>query len=57
MRSGARSTCICEDCLADFETIRDGFAPLDDWEERYRYVIELGHTLEPLGEAPDIQPR
>ncbi|HUV32599.1 MAG TPA: SufE family protein [Devosiaceae bacterium] len=21
---------------------------LDDWEERYRYVIELGQTLEPL---------
>ena len=37
--------------LADFETIRDDFASLDDWEDRYRYVIELGHTLEPLGEA------
>jgi Fe-S metabolism associated domain len=43
--------CTCEDCLADFETIRDDFASLDDWEDRYRYVIELGHTLEPLGEA------
>jgi cysteine desulfuration protein SufE len=43
--------CICEDCLADFETIRDDFASLGDWEDRYRYVIELGHTLEPLGEA------
>ncbi len=32
-------------------TIRDDFASLDDWEDRYRYVIELGHTLEPLGEA------
>ena len=42
---------ICEDCLADFETIRDDFASLDDWEDRYRYVIELGHTLEPLGET------
>ena len=42
---------MCEDCLADFETIRDDFASLDDWEDRYRYVIELGHTLEPLGEA------
>jgi cysteine desulfuration protein SufE len=37
--------------LADFETIRDDFASLDDWEDRYRYVIELGHTLEPLSEA------
>jgi cysteine desulfuration protein SufE len=43
--------CICEDCLADFETIRDDFASLDDWEDRYRYVIELGHGLEPLSEA------
>ena len=49
MRS--EGACICEDCLADFETIRDDFASLDDWEDRYRYVIELGHTLEPLGEA------
>ena len=46
-----KAACICEDCLADFETIRDDFASLDDWEDRYRYVIELGHTLEPLGEA------
>jgi cysteine desulfuration protein SufE len=30
--------CICEDCLADFETIRDHFASLDDWEDRYRYA-------------------
>ena len=50
-------TCICEDCLVDFEAIRDGFASLDDWEDRYRYVIELGRTLKPLGEVPDIQPR
>ena len=41
-------TCICEDCLADFEAIRDGFASLDDWEDRYRYVIEFGRTLELL---------
>lgn len=30
-----------------FETIRDDFAFLDDWEERYRYLIELGGELEP----------
>ena len=24
---------------------------LDDWEERYRYVIDLGRALAPLGEA------
>ena len=30
--------------LADFEL-------LDDWEDRYRYVIELGRGLDPLPEA------
>ncbi len=33
-----------------FESIRDDFALLDDWEDRYRYIIELGHGLEPLSE-------
>ena len=28
----------------------DDFAFLDEWEERYRYVIELGKGLEPLSE-------
>ncbi len=27
------------------------FALLDDWEERYRYVIELGRDLPPLDDA------
>lgn len=30
------------------ETIEDDFAMLDDWEDRYRYVIELGRQLKPL---------
>jgi len=33
-----------EEILADFEL-------LDDWEDRYRYVIELGRKLRPLPEA------
>lgn len=33
---------------ADIDSIIDDFAFLDDWEERYRYVIELGRQLEPL---------
>lgn len=33
-----------DEILADFEVI-------DDWEERYRYLIELGRGLEPLPEA------
>ncbi len=30
-----------ENILSDFEF-------LDEWEDRYRYIIELGRTLEPL---------
>ena len=33
------------------EDIQSDFALLDDWEDRYRYVIELGRTLETLSEA------
>ncbi len=29
----------------------DAFALMDDWEERYRYVIELGKALPGLSEA------
>ena len=36
---------------AAFTAIRDNFAFLDDWEERYRYLIELGQALPPLTEA------
>ncbi len=33
------------------DEIRDNFAVLDEWDDRYRYVIELGRTLEPMPEA------
>lgn len=33
-----------DEIYADFDL-------LDDWEDRYRYVIELGRTLEPLPET------
>jgi len=33
------------------QDILDDFALLDEWEDRYRYLIELGRTLEPLPEA------
>jgi cysteine desulfuration protein SufE len=32
------------------DDIIDNFALLDDWDDRYRYVIELGRTLVPLPE-------
>jgi cysteine desulfuration protein SufE len=34
-----------------FEDIADTFAFLDDWEDRYRHVIELGREMPPLEEA------
>jgi cysteine desulfuration protein SufE len=34
-----------------FEAIADDFAFLDDWEDRYRYVIELGKGMPPLEDA------
>ncbi len=33
------------------EKIIENFDFIDDWEDRYRYLIELGKTLEPL--SPD----
>ena len=33
------------------DEINENFALLDDWDDRYRYVIELGRTLAPLPEA------
>lgn len=36
--------------MTAFDTIKEDFASLDEWEDRYRYVIELGHGLEPLAE-------
>lgn len=36
--------------MAEFADIRDNFDFLSDWEDRYRYVIELGRALEPLSD-------
>jgi cysteine desulfuration protein SufE len=36
---------------AAFEDIADTFEFLDDWEDRYRHVIELGRAMPPLDEA------
>ncbi|MGH1329623.1 MAG: SufE family protein [Paracoccaceae bacterium] len=36
---------------AAFEDIAETFDFLDDWEDRYRHVIELGKALPPLEEA------
>ena len=41
------------DALAE---LKDEFDLLGDWEERYRYVIELGRELAPLTDAERSEP-
>jgi len=36
--------------MTGIDEILDNFALLDEWDDRYRYVIELGRTLPPLAE-------
>ncbi|HEV7820358.1 MAG TPA: SufE family protein, partial [Burkholderiales bacterium] len=36
--------------MAKIDEIKDNFALLDEWDDRYRYVIELGKSLAPLSE-------
>jgi cysteine desulfuration protein SufE len=35
----------------NLDEIIENFNYLDEWEDRYRYLIELGRTLEPLDDA------
>src|SRR5260370_33240816 len=37
--------------MMTIDELRDNFALLDDWDDRYRYVIELGRTLAPMPET------
>lgn len=36
--------------MTTIESIRDDFSVLDDWEDRYRYIIELGRGLAPMAD-------
>ena len=33
------------------QSILDDFAVIDEWDERYRYIIDLGRKMTPLPEA------
>lgn len=37
------------------EDVEETFALMDDWEERYRYLIELGRKLPPLSEDEHVE--
>ena len=40
--------------MTALDQIVENFALLDEWDDRYRYVIELGRTLPPLAESAHI---
>src|SRR5215510_854487 len=40
--------------MAAIVEIIENFALLDEWDDRYRYVIELGRTLTPLPDGAHI---
>ena len=37
--------------LSEFQEIVEDFDILDDWEDKYRYIIDLGKKIEPLDDA------
>ena len=37
--------------MTTIDEIIDNFALLEEWDDRYRYLIELGRTLAPLPDA------
>ena len=41
--------------MASIDSIIEDFEILDDWEDRYRYLIELGRALEPLPESARVE--
>ncbi len=37
--------------MAAIDEIVENFELLDDWDDRYRYLIELGRSLEPMSDS------
>jgi len=42
---------MTQSIMQELDDLSSEFDLLGDWEERYRYVIDLGRALEPLSEA------
>jgi cysteine desulfuration protein SufE len=40
--------------MTTIDEIVENFALLEEWDDRYRYVIELGRTLAPLAESAHV---
>src|SRR5690348_13856468 len=41
--------------MSQIDEILENFALLDEWDDRYRYVIELGRTLPPLADSAHVE--
>ena len=41
--------------MTNIDEIVANFELLDEWDDRYRYVIELGRTLSPLAESAQVE--
>jgi cysteine desulfuration protein SufE len=41
--------------MSAIDEIVENFTLLDEWDDRYRYVIELGRTLLPLAESAHVE--
>lgn len=37
-----------------FEDLVETFDFLDDWEDRYRHIIDMGKAMEPLAESERV---
>jgi cysteine desulfuration protein SufE len=44
-----------QDAHGSLDEIRDSFSFFDDWEDRYRYIIDLGRQLPALPEALKVE--
>jgi cysteine desulfuration protein SufE len=43
-------TAASTDAITTLDEVVDNFSLLEEWDDRYRYVIELGRNLDPLSE-------
>ncbi len=68
VRSSARSTlaegrdggmyyhaCSMSNMLPNIAEVEEAFAFLDDWEDRYRYIMDLGEKLPEMSDAERVE--
>jgi cysteine desulfuration protein SufE len=48
-------TAASPDTMTTLDEIIDNFSLLEEWDDRYRYVIELGRGMDPLSERDRVE--